>query len=60
MQTLFNIHLRLITIVFSYVQVIIPNDIVSICSNEYDIPSSHYDDANVLFQMMYKTPATVP
>lgn len=28
----------LITIVFSYVQGVIPKDIVPICSNDYDMP----------------------
>jgi len=60
MQNILKLYVRrLITIVLRYVQVIILTGTVSISSNEYDMFNSHYDDANVLLQMMYKTPAAV-
>jgi hypothetical protein len=48
---------RLIAIVFWCAQVIIPKTVVSICVYDYNMPNSQYDDANVLSQMILKTPA---
>ncbi|MCP4105364.1 MAG: hypothetical protein GY749_07495 [Desulfobacteraceae bacterium] len=49
----------LIAIIFRYAKVIIPKAIVSICSNDYDMPKFQYDDADVLLQMMFKTPVAI-
>jgi hypothetical protein len=51
--------LLLITIIFKCLQVIIPKAIVSICISDHDMPIFQYDNANVLLQMMLKTPAVV-
>lgn len=60
MRDRLNIYVRwLIKLTFRYIQVIIPKAIVTICTNEYDMPDSQYDDANVFLQKMCKIPATV-